>query len=166
MTLLPPDAAAYVVANCRTRDREEIECYSDIPTMTAVVREMMATADFSCVFYWNMQPAAFVMLHAMTPSCLAASMIATDDWPKVAGRVMRWGLGTLKKNAIRRGFRRLECRAMAGHDDAVRFLSRMGFVMECVVYDFGRNGETFLQFAWRLSDHVHLSKGSEVSEAP
>lgn len=162
MTLSPTEAAVYIVRNCRDRDRQEIECYSDIETMTMVAAAMYETANFSRIFYWRDRPVAFVMMHAVTPSCLSASMLATDDWRRVAGAVMRWGLGNFRKNAIGQGFRRLECRAMSGHNDAVNFLLRMGFVLECQVRDFGRNGEIFLQFAWRLSDHVFVTKDPQA----
>jgi hypothetical protein len=33
-------------------------------------------------------------------------------------------------------------------------LERLGFVMEAEIPDFGLGGETFFQYAWRLSDHV------------
>jgi hypothetical protein len=45
---------------------------------------------------------------------------------------------------------------MEGHADAIRFLGRLGFVRECHVPEFGAHGATFIQYAWRLNDHVPL----------
>ena len=43
---------------------------------------------------------------------------------------------------------------MAGHADAIRLLERFGFSLECRLPGFGASGVTFLQYAWRLNDHV------------
>jgi len=67
---------------------------------------------------------------------------------------MRWGLRRAKPYLIACGYRRAECRAIDGHKDAIDFLRFLGFEIEARVPEFGRNGETFIQLAWRLADHT------------
>jgi len=149
------DETRYVLANCRARDRAEIEATADFDTAAASVLEMLPLAVASSVFRSSGAPAAVAMFHQMTPAALTVSMIATDEWPNVAMDAMRWGLRVAKPFLIERGYRRAECRAIDGHKDAIDFLRFLGFEIEARIPEFGRNGETFIQLAWRLCDHTH-----------
>jgi RimJ/RimL family protein N-acetyltransferase len=100
--------------------------------------------------------------HTITPKALAVSMVATDDWAQVARAMVRWGLREARPQLLALGFSRAECRTMAGHADAIRVLERFGFVLECRLPGFGASGVAFLQYAWRLNDHVSF----QVTESP
>lgn len=102
------------------------------------------------VFAIDEWPAAVVAFHAVTPRTVSASMLATDEWPRVARSVIRWGRRVAKPDLLARGFARAECRTMEGHDDAIALLVSMGFRRECRVPAFGATGKTFIQFAWTL----------------
>jgi hypothetical protein len=160
LTTVPPalelgarDEARYVLAHCRARDRAEIEATANFDAAAAGVLDMLPLAVSANIFLSKGTPAALAMFHEMTPAALTVSMIATDDWPAVAMDAMRWGLRRAKPYLIGRGYRRAECRAIDGHKDAIDFLRFLGFELEARIPDFGRNGETFIQLAWRLSDH-------------
>jgi hypothetical protein len=101
-------------------------------------------------------PVAIVAFHQLTPKTLVVSLMATEDWPRVARAVLRWGVREAKAELIARGFERAECRTMEGHADAIELLERLGFVRECRLPRFGAQGASFLQYAWRLIDHVHV----------
>ncbi|MGB8274062.1 MAG: hypothetical protein WCF16_02200, partial [Alphaproteobacteria bacterium] len=47
---------------------------------------------------------------------------------------------------------RAECRSIADHHEAHRWLERLGAVREAYLPDCGKNREPFVLFAWRLSD--------------
>jgi hypothetical protein len=161
------DALRYILANLRERDRAEIKAtnvegidYND------AVPHFFSFAAFKTIAYDKQDnPAAFMMFHPMTPVTLAASMLATDKWLDVASPLMRWGLKFFKPQALEVGYRRCECRTLAGHHEAIWMLERLGFRQEAVIPDYGSNSETFLQFAWRASDHVHLFQSKNAKNA-
>lgn len=145
------DEVEALMHNLRARDKLELRaCGYNSP---AQVARTFARVLCGAVFLHDWRPAAVVAFAEMTPSTLSAALLASDDWPKVARRVMRYGQRTLKPMLLGKGYKRAECRTIAGHDDAIRFLKRFGFVEECRVPLYGRDGETFVQFAWRLCDH-------------
>jgi hypothetical protein len=52
---------------------------------------------------------------------------------------------------IEMGVRRVEVRTLVDHDISHAWLRQLGCVYECTLPDYGRNGETFEQWAWCLS---------------
>lgn len=154
------EAVRYVLENCRDRDLAEMNATGDPAQIALAVLEMWPNAAARGVFYRpNGEPAAFAMFYPITPAALTASLIATPHFREVWLDVLRWRKGTVE-HLSNRGFRRAECRAIEGHADAEAFLLHIGFVVEAVIPDFGRNGERFTQFAWRLSDHVFHAENS------
>jgi GNAT superfamily N-acetyltransferase len=147
-----PDEIAAVCAHLRARDREELAAYGWTPD--DALHAFRQRAVLSRVFCDGEGAQALIAFHAVTPACLAASLMATDRWPHVARRAYRWGHVTAKPFLLSQGFMRAECRTLDGHADAIRFLERLGFVRECHVPLFGARGAAFIQFAWRLNDHV------------
>lgn len=161
--LMRHDAEA-VCNNLRARDRAEIACYGYTPAMA--VEAFLVPAVLARAFHDAQGPQALIAFHALTPATLAVSLMATERWPAVARRVFRWGHVTARPFLLARGFLRAECRTMEGHDDAIRFLERLGFVHECHVPVFGATGATFIQYAWRLTDHVPFQVTQDAPAAP
>lgn len=146
------DDVCSILARMRSRDAQEMREYGlDLDVAAA---GFAAPAILARVFFHRESPAAVVTFHQLTPKALLVSMVATDDWPRVARAFLRWGVREARPFLIARGFTRAECRTMAGHDDAIRLLERLGFVLECRLPGFGAHGASFLQYAWRLNDHV------------
>lgn len=146
---------ADLMSRLRARDVEELhECGM---TPEAVALALQAPAVEFKLWRSLHGPAAFVAFHAITPRALQISMLATDDWPFVARDVYRWGVRECRPRLLALGFTRAECRTMDGHDDAIRFLDRLGFRPECRLPGYGSSGRTFIQYAWRLDDHVPIS---------
>ena len=145
---------ASILARLRKRDRQEmLEQGFDA---TAAAAGFAVPAVLARVFAHRSVPAAVVTFPAITPKALVVSLVATDDWPLVARAMVRWGVREARPLLLDEGFVRAECRTMSGHDDAIRLLERFGFVLECRLPGFGASGATFLQYAWRLNDHVHF----------
>lgn len=101
--------------------------------------------------------ACAIWFDALTPKALAVSLLATDEWPDVAREVYRWAKTVARPKLVAMGYLRCECRTLAGHEDAIRMLEHLGFTMECRVPQFGATGHAFIQYAWRLNDHVHVN---------
>ena len=141
-----------VCARLRARDCEELAAYGWTPEDAR--QAFLQPAVLSRAFSDGEGAQALIAVHAVTPACLAASLMATDRWPHVARRAFRWGHVTARPRLLAQGYMRAECRTMEGHADAIRFLERLGFVRECDVPLYGARGATFHQYAWRLKDHV------------
>ena len=147
----------------RARDREELGEYGcDIAAARAAfgVPSVLMRS-----FAVERRPAAIVAFHQLTPRALVASLMATDDWPRVALAVVRWGVREARPLLLQRGFARAECRTLEGHREAVRLLEHLGFVLECRLPSFGASGAAFLQYAWRLNDHVHVQSAKGAAAA-
>jgi len=103
------------------------------------------------------RPAAAIGAAPIFPGVLAVWMFATDDWPRVAVALTRWVRRQMMPDLLRLGHR-AECRSLASHVVAHRWLESFGFVREAVLKDFGAHLETFHLYAWRLSDHQHVGE--------
>jgi hypothetical protein len=95
------------------------------------------------------------------PGVWSAWMIATDKWPSVARAATRWARFALDAVLVAAGAHRCECKSIADHRTAHRWLAHLGARPEAVHPGYGRNRETFITFAWRL-DHVRNRLGSET----
>ena len=144
-----------ILRRVRARDAAELREYGT--DAEGAVAAFGAPGVLARVFGFAGVPAAIVAFHALTPRAVVASMMATDEWPRVARAVVRWGVREARPALLRLGYARAECRTMDGHDDAIRLLERLGFVLECRVPSFGASGISFLQYAWRLEDHARCA---------
>jgi hypothetical protein len=150
-----------VCTRLRARDRAELACYGWTPA--DAITAFLQPAVLARAFHDMHGPQALIAFHALTPATLAVSLMATDRWHHVARRVFRWGHVSAQPLLLANGFLRAECRTLEGHADAIRFLERLGFVRECPVPLFGATGATFIQYAWRLNDHVPLQITQDAS---
>lgn len=145
-----------ILARLRPRDARELIEYGLDPEAAAA--GFLAPAVLVRLFAHEDLPVAIVAFHQLTPKTLVVSLMATDAWPRVARAVLSWGVREARPKLIARGFERAECRTMEGHAEAIELLERLGFVRECRLPRFGAQGASFLQYAWRLIDHVHVER--------
>jgi hypothetical protein len=146
------DEVRSILARLRARDRRELAEYGFDAETAATA--FASPAILARVFAHEGRPAAVVAFHQLTAKALVVSMVATDDWRRVARAAVRWGVREARPYLLSSGFERAECRTMEGHVEAIALLERLGFVCECRLPRFGASGAAFLQYAWRLSDHV------------
>ena len=152
-----------VLAQLRARDAAELTEYG--LDRSAAEAAFATPAVLARIFAHRGRPSAVVAFHHLTPKALVASMMATDDWPRVARAMLRWGIREAKPYLLAQGYTRAECRTLEGHADAIRLLERLGFVFECRLPNFGATGAAFLQYAWRLTDHVPLQHPQSTAPA-
>ena len=111
---------------------------------------------------------AFLALWPMDESGALASahLFATDDFPRVAPRLVRFVRRTLIPEMMAAGMRRAECRVMERHAPSRAFLRACGAVEESgPLLDMAPNGESYILAAWRLSDwcNDHVLQHSQTS---
>lgn len=98
--------------------------------------------------------AAFLGIWASdeTGGLASANLFATADFPLLAKPLVRHVRRVVIPALLRRGCRRVECRALATYGTTRRFIRACGAVEEAVMPDFGKNREAFVLCAWRRSD--------------
>lgn len=148
---LEPGLISHVALNMRPADAREIfACRAD-DDPTALAWEIMTRQPLGTVIATRL-PVAVVGAAQGWPGFFRVFMFATPAWPTVSRCTTRYVRKTLIPALLARGARRAECRSSADHHHAHRWLEALGAVREAVLPDHGRNGETFYQYAWRLSD--------------
>ncbi len=101
-------------------------------------------------------PVAVVAAKELWPRVYGVAMFATDRWLEVALQACRYIKRELIPELRARGAIRAECHSLADHRDAHAFLEYLGAAREAVVLDFGKNGESFIRYAWRSCDRADL----------
>lgn len=149
-------AVEHIARNMRPDDAREIYCtrWTDDPHDLA--RDAMRSR-FGCVVARG-EPVAAIGAVAASPGVFCVWMFATHAWPRVALTATKWALRSLKPTLLANGHR-AETRSIEDHHRAHAWLSLLGFRAECKMPDVGRNRETFIQYAWRLSDVQCQSAG-------
>lgn len=164
MVILPLEwrSVLHVALYIREVDRLELDAGMWAYDAPAVARATVGLSRFGGVAALDDgTPAAVVAAMETTPGVYDVGMYATEDWHKVALGLTRWGLRSLKPAMLAAGGHRAECRSIEWHHEAHRWLELLGFVREAVLPDVGKNRETFIQFAWRLSD-VHRENSKQA----
>ena len=152
-TIRPLDTAAvaHVCAHMRALDRAEIVATRADDDAPAVADATMTLARFGGVAWWNDEPVAVACAMPLWPGVWSVGMYATDRWPRVARATTRWIASHLMPDLIAAGAHRAECRSLATHVTAHRWLERLGAMREGTLADCGRNRETFYLYAWTLT---------------
>jgi RimJ/RimL family protein N-acetyltransferase len=81
-----------------------------------------------------------------------AALFARDDFPTVAGELVRHIRRKLIPFLLDAGLRRVECRTLEGYAASRRLLRACGAVEEAVLPDFAPAGQAYVLCAWRRSD--------------
>lgn len=132
----------------RLRDREEIEAVALLP-LGDLRDAQLARGEFIVAGTDDGEPVALVHFVPVTPACLQVNMIATDRFGAVALPLTKHVVREIVPRLKAGGYRRCECRCIAGYTEAHRWLELMGARRaRDPVLGFGRNGESFIEFAW------------------
>lgn len=82
------------------------------------------------------------------PGVWSIWLFANDLWSAAAARaVVRFVHRLLRTEIAAHGAHRLECKSLASHRDAHRFIRALGLRPEAELPGYGRAGETFISFS-------------------
>ena len=145
------DGAASVTTRLRDADRVEAQASGDLYDHMAAQElgwRIASLANCGAVVAIDGRPAALIAVALVRPWIGEAAMLATDDWPRVGLSTTRWVKRELMPTCRRMGLTRVECRVMAAHRVARRWLHALGATEETELPGWGRNGEPFLLCSW------------------
>lgn len=142
----------YIGAHLRPEDYRETMC--QVPPGTLGSQALAGVMD-GLAPGWNWvarigdQPVAAFGFQPMTTPVWAAWALGTRRMVRVIPAITRWCWAHEQK-LIDAGVRRVEARTIEGHDQAHRWLERLGCQRVCDLPDHGHNGELFHLYAWHL----------------
>ncbi len=93
------------------------------------------------------EPIAVFVAAPRTPTTCDAIFLATDRWMEIAAPFTRHVKRRIAPGLIRAGIKRLEARIWDGHE-ACRWADFLGGRSEARIEGYGKNGETYVQYAW------------------
>lgn len=140
-----------ICRNMREADRAEIFAlrWSDNPmdlaedTMNVAGPKWVAHAE-------GPGPVAVYGAAPMWPGVWSLWLYATPHFHQIGGRLTRHIQRVMIPALVIAGAHRAEARSMSTHAEAHSWLERLGGQREAVLAGYGKNGEDFLVFAWRV----------------
>lgn len=151
---------SYIASNLRPEDHAEIDCQLD--HWTPAILALSALQGFAYVVELDGNPeAAFGAAEQRSGLWIAWSWGTRRMW-RCVPRITKFFYDTLGPDVAAAGAWRVEARALAGNDLAVRWLNRLGATERCPLPGYGRNGEDFVLFDWTREtwNHVLVSKAA------
>lgn len=155
-----PGDLVHIVENMRAGDAREVFALRPKEDRGALPFEIWAARGRALAFEvagldGNPNSAAFLGVWAMdeTDGLCSANVIATPDFPAIAGAMVRRIRQIIIPTMLALGVRRVESRALAEYGTTRRFLRACGAREEAQLPDYGKNRETFTLYAWRKRDY-------------
>jgi hypothetical protein len=137
----------YVVKHMRAIDREEIFAMRPNDEDDALAADVMATGDLKWMLSLE-RPVCVWGAMPMWPGVWNVWMFATDEFPKVGLSLTKFVKNSEIPLLRRLGLHRAECKSLATHRTAHRWMEATGAVREARHSNYGRNGEAFYTYAW------------------
>lgn len=139
-------AVRSVAWRMRAADWREICAVSSFEEPDALARSACAASRFGAVLSWSGSPVCALGAVEPWPGTFVVWMFATDDWPLVSLPATRWARRIMTP-LLRQHAHRVMCQSIADHQRAHAWLRLLGLREECRLPRYGKNGETFIQFA-------------------
>lgn len=153
ISIVPPTLrdVTYIAANIRPEDWREIACQMPDGTTAIDVALWSVSAGQAWVARIDNQPVA---LFGASPQTAAGNVLALWAWGtkrmrRVAPAITRFVRDDRAPEWIAAGKTRAEARSIAGHTEAHRWLSGLGFIAEPLP-QWGKGGEDFILFSMTL----------------
>ena len=151
MILLPltVDAVGHVLFNLRDADRRELAA-----TQWRFDSQVMAEAAAACRLGFvacadDLTPVAAFGAHEAWPGVWQVGMFATPRWPEVALPATRAVLRLFHVKWQEVQAHRAHAFSIADHEEAHRWMLRLGARCEATLQGYGKGGEDFKLFVWR-----------------
>lgn len=137
----------HVARNMRELDRREIFNLMTIDD-PFYLAHWAGQADFKYVGTYDGEAVVAFGALEMWPKIWNIFMFATDDFPKVALPAMKFMKRHLVPDVMAVGAHRAQCHSAEYHDEAHRFLERMGAVRESFMPKYGKDGSGYFTYVW------------------
>lgn len=151
-----PDHVGYVLNNMRLSDAKEFLAVSHAGSVEQLARDLLPKyCEHSGVICASddLGPVAVGAMIEARPNVITLMFFATDRFPLIARKLTRFIRQRLFPRYRNIGVHRIECVSIAGYDEAHRWIEALGLTKEAELPGYGKNGETFIQFAW-VADNV------------
>lgn len=137
---------SYVASNLRSHDRHEIDCQSAWWSPALIAHGAMR--GFAYVVWLDHNPEAAFGAAEERPGLWHAWSWGSVRMPRCVPAITRHFYSTLGPAVAEAGAWRVEARALASNELALRWLRKLSAVERCVLPRYGKNGEDFILFDW------------------
>ena len=148
-TELYPEGVQHVVHNMRAKDQAEIYAtqWTDDPWEFGNSILRMSGGGY-ILHADDGEPVVACGAMPMWNGVMSIWMFATDRFDEISLSVHRFAKRVFFPVLDEMGWHRLECRSIATHDVAHRWLELLGAKKECEVSNYGKAGEAFYLYCW------------------
>jgi hypothetical protein len=143
---------SYIAANLRSEDRAEIDCQFD--EWSPALLALSALQGFAYVAELDGNPEAGFGAAEQRGGLWIAWSWGTRRMKRCVPGITNFFHAVLGPQVAARGAWRVEVRALAANELALRWLGRLGAVQRCLLPGYGRNGEDFLLYDWTRTSHL------------
>lgn len=152
---------SYIASNLRPQDKAEIDCQLDEWTPAMLALSAMQGMAYIAELDGNPE-AAFGAAEQRSGLWCAWSWGSKRMW-RCIPRITSFFYEVLGPDVAAQGAWRVEARALAANDMALRWLRRLGAHERCDLPGYGKNGEAFILFDWTRETWNHVP--SQISQA-
>jgi hypothetical protein len=148
-------AVEFIVHNLRDRDRREILALRWDDNLDPLIDQILAVcanSDLWSAWWWDGVPVALNGANMARPGVFVLGAFGTDEWPWIVRALTRDAFDRVLPGMIERGGHRAEAYALAENTDSRRWIEALGGEQEGLLREYGRTGEDFILYAWRLRD--------------
>ncbi len=146
----------YVALQMRDSDYAEFSALYPAEDRTALAEQIAARFEGRTdviVALSEGEPVAIGAPIETRPNVITLLFFATDKLPEIGGALTRFILQRLFPPLIEAGVHRIEAVSLDGHTEAHRWIEALGLKQEgSPMLGYGKNKETYLQFAWVRED--------------
>ncbi|WP_027154395.1 hypothetical protein [Mesorhizobium sp. WSM2561] len=156
---------SYIAANLRSEDRTEIDCQFD--EWSPALLALTALQGFAYVAELNGNPEAGFGAAEQRGGLWIAWSWGTRRMKRCVPGMTEFFRAVLGPQVAAHGAWRVEARALATNELALRWLARLGATQRCRLPGYGKNGEDFLLYDWtRSSDFGSSDFGESWNHVP
>lgn len=145
---------SYIASNLRPDDKAEIDCQLDEWTPAMLALSAMQGMAYIAELDGNPE-AAFGAAQSRSGLWIAWSWGSKRMW-RCIPRITKFFYEVLGPDVAAQGAWRVEARALAANDMALRWLHRLGATERCRLPAYGKNGEDFVLFDWTRETWNHV----------
>lgn len=137
---------SYIAANLRPADQAEIDCQFD--EWTPAMLALHAMQGRAYVVELDGNPEAAFGAAPLRSGLWIAWSWGTKRMKRCVPRITQFFYAVLGPDVAAQGAWRVEARALASNELALRWLHRLGATERCLLPCYGKNGEDFILWDW------------------